>query len=276
MSIVKKLGLMIATIIVASQGGLVVADNAAPAITPSTIVQETKPALPGVTPPINSAATTQTANTKTTVVPIGKVVWVKGSFLAIMPNHEKRQLKKDGFIFKGDTLITDDKSQAQIVFSDTSLMTFREGTKFEIKEYDYKPEEKKSGSVGKYFMNLIEGGFRTITGLIPKANPKDYSVQTPVATIGVRGTDYSVYLQKGGGLFIGQLKGAPCVSTEASGEPLCLDEKNQYAKVDESSGVPIPLSQRPEVFDQPLTIVPVRNVSFAPNAGVRPSSFCIQ
>ncbi|HEC12200.1 MAG TPA: hypothetical protein ENI80_02970, partial [Acidiferrobacteraceae bacterium] len=41
---------------------------------------------------------------------------------------------------------------------------------------------------------LIKGGLRAITGLISKLNPGGYNVQTPVATLGIRGTEFDVRL----------------------------------------------------------------------------------
>lgn len=41
---------------------------------------------------------------------------------------------------------------------------------------------------------LLKGGFRTVTGLIGKADRGEYRVSTRTATIGIRGTDYEVIL----------------------------------------------------------------------------------
>ena len=103
---------------------------------------------------------------------MGKVVWVNGSLRAVMPNKEERSLQKSSVIYLQDTLITGTNSQAQIIFTDKTMMTFRPDTTFFIDQYKYNPNVK-SGSVGKYVMRLIEGGFRTITGLIAKQNPSD-------------------------------------------------------------------------------------------------------
>ncbi|MDX1434446.1 MAG: FecR domain-containing protein, partial [Gammaproteobacteria bacterium] len=45
-----------------------------------------------------------------------------------------------------------------------------------------------SGS--RSFFSLLKGGLRTITGAIGKLNRKAYQIRTPVATIGIRGTEY--------------------------------------------------------------------------------------
>lgn len=185
--------------------------------------------------------------------PVGRVVWVKGTLTATMENNEQRILQKMSVIYLHDVLSTDATSQAQIVFTDESLMTFYPNTKFSIDKYVY--EQKKKGSVGTYVMSLIEGGFRTITGLIAKNNPSDYRVNTPVATIGVRGTDYAVYLKKDGQLYVGQYKGKPCVIGKKSGE-VCLDDMKSYAYVQNANSAPVPISQQPDVFREKLEVLP--------------------
>lgn len=213
--------------------------------------------------------------------PVGRVIWVKGNLRAVMENNEERTLQKMSVIYLKDVLVTDANSQAQIAFTDNTLLTFREDTKFVVAQYEYKPSAKGK-SVGKYIMNLIQGGFRTITGLIAKKNPDDYQINTPVATIGVRGTDYAVYF-KNGQTYIGYYDGTPCISSKNKSATLCLDKKTKYAYVDHDGAVPVPLSMRPPVFDQKLDIVPATISQFGATGSTtsRPvygtiNSFCIQ
>lgn len=205
--------------------------------------------------------------------PVGRVVWIKGKLTALMPNKEERVLQKTSVIYLNDTLMTDNTSQAQIIFTDNTMMTFRSATKFFIDKYQYQPKSK--GSAGKYVMRLIEGGFRTITGLIAKTNPNDYQINTPVATIGVRGTDYTIYVHKGE-LYIGYYEGQPCV-TSKKGE-LCLSDTTRYAFVPVDGSAPVPLSQQPTVFIEKLQIIPAKISPFSPGMGPSKgpvSSFCI-
>lgn len=44
------------------------------------------------------------------------------------------------------------------------------------------------------FFKLLKGGFRAVSGLIGKVDRNEYRVSTPVATIGIRGTDYLLIL----------------------------------------------------------------------------------
>lgn len=198
--------------------------------------------------------------------PVGRVVWVKGdAFKAVMENKEERLLQKSSVIYLHDMLVTNEKTQAEIVFTDNTLITFRENSKFSIDEYSVKAKDKK-GSVGKSVMNLIEGGFRTVTGLIAKNNSSDYSVNTPVATIGVRGTDYTVQL-KGGELFIGFKQGQPCVTPNKNNKQLCLDSKTPYAKVASATSAPEGMTQKPEALGDDLEVTPAKIAGFGSVGG---------
>lgn len=215
--------------------------------------------------------------------PVGRVVWVKGTFKAIMPNKEERILQKTSVIYEHDELITDVNTQAQIVFTDNTLMTFRPETKFYINSYAYsKVENKTTHSAGKYIMDLFEGGFRTITGLIAKSNPSDYRVNTPVATIGVRGTDYTVYIHHGE-IYIGYYEGSPCISG-TSKEELCLTPNKPYAYIPQGASAPVPLNEQPAVFQEKLEITPTKISMFtSPGQVIQPTrmpsgpitNFCI-
>lgn len=260
-------------------GGFIVAAPA-PSSTTTTSVTQKANQQPASTA---TSATSTTPSATALPVPVAKVIWVKGVMKAIMPNNEIRILQKLSIVYLHDTITTEANSQAQIAFTDNTLMTFRADSKLYIDQYSFQPStQNKKGSVGKYFMNLLEGGFRTITGLIAKSNPDDYKVVTPVATIGVRGTDFNVYVH-GGEMFVGYIQGTPCVTSGS--QQLCLDQKTPYANVPKVGAAPVALTQQPAVFKQPLEVVPVKIGNFtSPTTGAPSSvkssgevnSFCIQ
>lgn len=238
------------------------AETATFGITPSkssTIVPSSAPPLkqsqvPELVPVIRGGTQQAAPAIPEGAVVVAKVVWVKGKLKATTPDKKSRQLsQKADPVFLHDTLETDGSTQAQIVFTDNTLMTFRPNTNFQIDAYKYDPKAPKGQSAGTYIMNLLEGGFRTITGLIAKSNPEDYKINTPVATIGVRGTDYTVVL-KDGQLFVGYYKGSPCVSSKD--KTLCLDNATPYAKAT-ADAAPVPLTQQPTELGAQQTITDV-------------------
>jgi hypothetical protein len=55
------------------------------------------------------------------------------------------------------------------------------------------------------FLRLLKGGFRAVSGAIGKLNQEDYRISTPVATIGIRGTQPFVQLVEDDSPFIDQM-----------------------------------------------------------------------
>jgi FecR protein len=268
-----------------------------------TVPASTAPAETAVAPAKDAAPITEEKADKDTATKdsakveqrkeVAHVVWVKGSFYATMPgSDERRELKPSSKIYMNDTLITTAASEAQVVFSDNSLMAFRPETKFYINQYNYVPKTKakQEKSVGTYVMDLLEGGFRTVTGLVAKDNPDNYQVNTPVATIGVRGTEYSVVYTKGGQLYIKRYKGIPCVSNKKAADKqkadtVCLNQKDKFAEVDGESGSPAVVAKEPNVFSVEVEIVPVmfssNAVGYCGMSGCAPgeggsNGFCVQ
>lgn len=127
------------------------------------------------------------------------VTMLTGRGTVLAPDGEIRALEKDAAVHAGELVSTGVNSFANLKFSDGGLVTLRPNSRFEIREYRYTaavpdlpPETPDSAArpAGRAFFRLLKGGLRTITGLIGKSNPADYEASTPVATIGIRGTDY--------------------------------------------------------------------------------------
>ncbi len=55
-------------------------------------------------------------------------------------------------------------------------------------------QQDTQNGASRAFFSLLKGGFRSISGAIGKINHDEYQVATPVATIGIRGTDYLVVI----------------------------------------------------------------------------------
>lgn len=241
---------------------------------------------------------------------VARVVWIKGTLNAVMPGgKDKRTLKMAANIYMNDTLVTEKDSEAQIIFTDNSTMTFRPDTKLYINEYNYVPKSERKTkeakkSAGKYVLDLVTGGFRTITGLVARENPNDYKVNTPVATIGVRGTEYSLVYKQGQDLYIKRYTGEPCMTNSAkasqvgpnkkkhsggggaaasgASNEVCLNEMQQYGYVASADVSPVAMVAQPAVFRTDVEVIPVNfstrptPAAGQPNTKQNSSSFCIQ
>jgi FecR-like protein len=90
----------------------------------------------------------------------------------------------------GDTIRVGPASNAQIRLADESIVGLRPGTVFRIDEFIYSGQA--DGNERSLF-TLLKGGFRTVTGAIGRLHSRErYAVRTPTATIGIRGTHYTV------------------------------------------------------------------------------------
>jgi hypothetical protein len=128
----------------------------------------------------------------------GKVIMVKGNVSAINLTGEQRQLQRRDNLYEGDTLITGTNSRTQIRFRDNALLALDGNSRIRIDHYHPQnpPAHTTTEAEPEVLMTLIEGGFRTLSGTLGKLDPSAYRVDTPVGSIGIRGTLYSATLQQ--------------------------------------------------------------------------------
>ena len=118
----------------------------------------------------------------------GMVVASRGDVIALS-NGGSRELKQGDFIYVKDEIMTTNRSFVVLQFEDGAKVTVRPDSTLIIESYLY------NGDVGdEAELNLVSGGLRVITGAMAKSNPENYKVRTPVALMGVRGTEFSVML----------------------------------------------------------------------------------
>jgi len=185
---------------------------------------------------------------------VGQMIWVRGNVQAIDASNHARTLQRRSLVYEKDTIVTGAGS-AQIVFTDNSVVALREGTVFRIDQYKFNPS---SPGDSRYVAGIAKGGFRTITGLISKNNPEGYQVNTPVATIGVRGTDYSIYYTPSQGLSVKLDRGAIVVANSGGIAELNAAQNRVYAEIRGLRTAPVVTTQPAPAFrSQPS---PVRAV----------------
>ena len=85
-------------------------------------------------------------------------------------------------IESGDSLRTDASGKVQIIFADNTTVTLGNNTVMDMQEFAMNEGDSA------FKAHLGQGIMRTITGAIVEQNPKGFSVTTPEATIGIRGT----------------------------------------------------------------------------------------
>jgi hypothetical protein len=116
------------------------------------------------------------------------VVASRGTVSAVS-NDSERTLGQGDSIFVNDRVVTGERSFAVLQFVDGAKVTVRPKSALVVEEYVYSGGDEDAAT-----LSLVEGGLRVITGAMAKSKPENYKVKTPVALMGVRGTEFSVML----------------------------------------------------------------------------------
>lgn len=171
-----------------------------------------------------------------------------------------------------DTIVTA-KAKARLTFEDNTTVNITEQSKLVIDDFVY---DSKKGA-GKLAMKVVLGTARYASGQIAKTNPQSVNVQTPTATIAVRGTDFSMTVDELGRSLImllpscdekGCVTGAISVSNEAG--TVYLDVAFQSTFVSSASIVPsapIILNVDPSNINNLLIISPPAEIQEMQRAG---------
>lgn len=101
---------------------------------------------------------------------------------------ERLPLVSQQEVRSGDSLVTSAQSNAQLNMADGAVFALEGNTTLRVDQYV--PQQNEQDTAARSFYSLLRGGFRTVTGLIGKLGGQRYKVDTPMATIGVKGTEY--------------------------------------------------------------------------------------
>ncbi len=118
---------------------------------------------------------------------VGTVTDVSGPLVARRLDGTIKVLAPQSTVEQGDTLVTEKGTYARIKFVDNGEITLRPNTQFKIENFSYEATKPEGDSA---IFSLLKGGLRSITGLLGKRNKERFGLNTPTATIGIRGTTF--------------------------------------------------------------------------------------
>ena len=204
----------------------------------------------------------------------GLVMLVSGKLEARQDSQPPRLLKRGSPFYNHDTLTTFDASEAQLRFTDGTLVSLRPDSVFKIDDYKFagKQAAENKGSAVNYTVSLIKGGFRSISGEIAKTDPSEYKIKTDVATIGVRGTEFSLMLDPTGGLGAATYKGLIYLQNAAGYIEIGDGAEYGYAYIASNNSKPRGEPIRPSFM---LNDPRVTTANFHPGTGGPRSSICL-
>ncbi len=120
---------------------------------------------------------------------VGTVINLSGPLLSKKVDGTVKILSQKSEVEQGDTLVSEKATYARIKFIDNSEITLRPSSQLKIDNFSYDEAKPENDSA---VFSLIKGGLRSITGALGKRNKERVGLNTPTATIGIRGTTYIV------------------------------------------------------------------------------------
>ncbi len=124
---------------------------------------------------------------------VGEVSLVLGKAFLVSEGKPRKLVEAGNQIHANDQIVTHTNGHVHIRFVDQALVSVRPDSRLEIVSYDYDSQQPEQSSIK---FNLIEGIARSISGEGAKAARSRYRLNTPIAAIGVRGTDFVVSVTK--------------------------------------------------------------------------------
>lgn len=114
------------------------------------------------------------------------------------------------------------KGKVGITFQDNTRVEVNENSKLLIDDFVYDPKSKDAGKLG---VKVALGTVRYASGQIAKNDPTKVAINTPSATVGVRGTDFTMTVDEGGASTIILLPSCPYNKIVKDPETECVTGK---------------------------------------------------
>ena len=161
-----------------------------------------------------------------------------------------------------------------ITFADDTKVQVNENSRLVIDDFVYDPKSSKGG---KLAVNVAAGTVRYASGQIAKNSPQNVAVNTPTATVGVRGTDFTATVDELGASTIILLPSCPrgwvnverdCKTGEISvsndAGSVMLNKPFQATKVETRSSFPtrpVIVNLSPDAINNMLIVAPPKELN---------------
>jgi len=121
--------------------------------------------------------------------PVGRVVALEGKVTILHSGEKAPEVARlMAEVYLMDQIETMEQSKVKILMKDESVITLSEKTELTINEFVYSPVEKERRSIFK----MLKGKTKFLVGRLVGFRSQ-YRVDTPTATIGIRGTFFIVW-----------------------------------------------------------------------------------
>ena len=155
---------------------------------------------------------------------------------AVAENIER--LAKDSPVYLDERLSSKDNATGQFVLRDDTMLAIGPNSELVLDRFVYDPAK----NTGEVVIEAARGAFRFVSG---KSAKTAYTIKTPTATIGVRGTTFDWYVDEDGEAAVGLVSGGVDVCG-ADGQCRALDRAGYFLHIDAKGliGRPAPWNSR--------------------------------
>ncbi len=130
--------------------------------------------------------------------PIGQVAELTGRAFAVRADGTRVELGTGDPLFQGDVVETGDGDSAiRMLLADQTTFSLSSDARIALDDLTFDPQTQ----AGNLSVSILKGVFIFTSGQVAKTDPSQMTVNTPVATIGIRGTVVTGKLDELGGQF---------------------------------------------------------------------------
>ena len=150
---------------------------------------------------------------------IGEVTEITGIAKIIRTDGSEEPITLGAEVYIGDIVETEGDGAVNIGFVDDSSFAVSEDARISIDEFVFDPASES----GDQDFSVVRGVFMYTSGLIGRENPDSVEIDTPVGSIGIRGTIIGGKIVPGGESQVSVLEGAIVVRNDG-GERLLTNQ----------------------------------------------------
>jgi len=126
------------------------------------------------------------------ITPAGSVKNITG-VAAVLRAGATAQLKPGDRVFEKDVLTTGKASSMGLIMRDNSTLSLGPSSRLVVERFLFAPEKDALAQA----LRLSRGSMAAVSGEIVKLNPDVAKVDTPLYTIGIRGTHFQLCVEPG-------------------------------------------------------------------------------
>lgn len=147
-------------------------------------------------PPVHVGQYAEANNgTMTDVSPVGQITEIIGEVTIIRADGTKVTAVVGTPVYQGDIVETVADGAANILFADNTTFSISEDARLSVDQFTYSGEDQSGSS----FFSMLKGMFVYTSGMIGKNDPGNVNIETPVGSIGIRGTVVAGKIDPDGG-----------------------------------------------------------------------------